>query len=182
MSRRGSQKGSPRGSQKSGGPGVLLAAASIAGVAPYGAQGLDWLAGMEPENGAEFGAALRGEGTLTEYLDGEAAACAPVSGADVAEALGGLVSPADQAALTGEFAGFIASAFRTAVSEGIAGWQDDDLAFARDWGFSVASRRRPSESPSGRETRTGWSRPRTASGWPRTSRARALTCSPARAT
>ena len=60
-----------------------------------------------------------------------------VSGADVAEALGGLVSPADKAALTGEFAGFIASAFRTAVSEGIAGWRDDDLAFARDWGFFV---------------------------------------------
>ena len=89
------------------------------------------------ENVVEFGAALRGEGALTEYLDGEAAGLRAVSGADVAEALGGLVSPAGKAALTGEFAGFIASAFRTAVSEGIAGWRDDDLAFARDWGFFV---------------------------------------------
>jgi hypothetical protein len=47
------------------------------------------------------------------------------------------VSPADKAALTGEFAGFIVSAFRTAVSEGIADWRDDDLAFAGDWGFFV---------------------------------------------
>jgi len=44
---------------------------------------------MGPENVAEFGAALRGEGALTEYLDGEAAGLRAVSGADVAEALGG---------------------------------------------------------------------------------------------
>src|SRR5438270_6413446 len=31
-------------------PGRCLAAASIAGVAPYGAEGLDWTAGMGPEN------------------------------------------------------------------------------------------------------------------------------------
>ena len=37
----------------------------------------------------------------------------------------------------------------------------------------VRSRRR--RSPSGRVTRTGWSRSRTASGWPRTSRAPAFT-------
>ena len=36
-------------------PGRCLAAASIAGVAPYAAKGLDWLAGMGPENVAEFG-------------------------------------------------------------------------------------------------------------------------------
>ena len=39
-------------------PGRCLAAASIAGVAPYLAPGLDWMAGMGPENVAEFGAAL----------------------------------------------------------------------------------------------------------------------------
>ena len=38
-------------------PGRCLAAASVAGVAPYQAEGLDWLAGMGPENIAEFGAA-----------------------------------------------------------------------------------------------------------------------------
>ena len=56
---------------------------------------------MGPENVAEFGAPCAGEGALTEYLDGEAAGLRAVSGADVAEALGGLVSPADKAALTG---------------------------------------------------------------------------------
>jgi hypothetical protein len=50
---------------------------------------------------------------------------------DVAAALGGLVSEVDQAALTGEFADYIASSFRRAVSTGIAGWRDDDMSVSQ---------------------------------------------------
>jgi pimeloyl-ACP methyl ester carboxylesterase len=118
-------------------PGRCLAAASIAGVAPYSAAGLDWMAGMGPENVAEFGAALAGEAELTAFLDREAATIGTVTGPDVAQAFGGLVIEADQAVLTGEFADHIATCLRTALSSGIAGWRDDDLAFIRDWGFSL---------------------------------------------
>jgi len=118
-------------------PGRCLAAASIAGVAPYRAKGLDWLAGMGPENVAEFGAALRGQAALTAFLEREAAAMSAVTGQTVAESLGGLVIEADKAVLTGEFAGYLAAALRAAMSSGIAGWRDDDLAFTRDWGFSL---------------------------------------------
>ena len=58
-------------------PGRCLAAASIAGVAPSSAPGLDFTAGMGPENVAEFGAAARGPDALTEFLDREAAAAYP---------------------------------------------------------------------------------------------------------
>jgi len=118
-------------------PGRCLAAASIAGVAPYPADGLDWLAGMAPENVAEFGAALRGEAALTEFLEREAAGLRTVTGEGVAKALGGLVIEADQAVLTGEFADYIAAALRAATSAGVAGWRDDDLAFTSDWGFAL---------------------------------------------
>jgi pimeloyl-ACP methyl ester carboxylesterase len=118
-------------------PGRCLAAASIAGVAPYRAPGLDWMAGMGPENVAEFGAALAGQAELTAFLDREAATMGTVTGDDVAQAFGGLVIEADQAVLTGEFAGHVAALLRTALSSGIAGWRDDDLAFTRDWGFSL---------------------------------------------
>jgi pimeloyl-ACP methyl ester carboxylesterase len=118
-------------------PGRCLAAASIAGVAPYRADGLDWLAGMGPENVAEFGAALRGEAALTEFLEREAAGLRTVTGEGVAKALGGLVIEADQAVLTGEFADYVAAGLRAATSAGVAGWRDDDLAFTRDWGFSL---------------------------------------------
>ena len=44
---------------------------------------------------------------------------------------------ADRAVLTGEFANHVAACLRTARSSGIAGWRDDDLAFVKDWGFSL---------------------------------------------
>jgi pimeloyl-ACP methyl ester carboxylesterase len=118
-------------------PGRCLAAASIAGVAPYLAPGLDWMAGMGPENVAEFGAARSGEAELTAFLDRAAATMSVVTGPDVAQAFGGLVIEADQAVLTGEYADHIAACLRAALSSGTAGWRDDDLAFVTDWGFSL---------------------------------------------
>jgi len=118
-------------------PGRCLAAASVAGVAPYGAEGLDWTAGMGPENVAEFGAAVRGQAELTEFLDREAAALASVTGAEVAVSLGGLISAADRAVLTGEYADHVAAGLRAALSAGIVGWREDDLAFVKDWGFTL---------------------------------------------
>ena len=117
-------------------PGRCLAAASVAGVAPYQAKGLDWLAGMGPENVDEFGAAAAGEAVLTQFLHGAAATLGTVTGADVAQALGGLVIAADQAVLIGEFADYVATALRASMNTGLAGWRDDDLAFVSDWGFS----------------------------------------------
>ena len=120
-----------------------LAAATIAGVAPYPAQGLDWLAGMAQENVAEFGAAMAGEQPLTAFLDAAADENAKVTAEQVAEVLGGLASEADRAALTGDFAEYMAQSTRSALSGGIAGWRDDDLAFVRDWGFSLDQVRVP---------------------------------------
>jgi pimeloyl-ACP methyl ester carboxylesterase len=118
-------------------PGRCLAAASIAGAAPHDAKGLDWTAGMGPENVAEFGAAARGSAALTEFLDRQTLGFAAVTGAGVAASLGGLIADADRAVLTGEFADHIAAGVRASVSTGIAGWRDDDLAFVADWGFSL---------------------------------------------
>src|SRR6266568_167816 len=124
-------------------PDRCAAAVSLAGVAPYAAAGLDWMAGMGPENVEEFNLALQGEAALTPWLEQQALGLGQVEGTAVAAALGGLVSDVDKAALTGEFAEFMAAVFRRAVSSGIAGWRDDDLAFTRDWGFDLARIERP---------------------------------------
>jgi pimeloyl-ACP methyl ester carboxylesterase len=120
-----------------------VAAATIAGVAPYGAAGLDWMAGMGQENIDEFGAALKGEEAISEFLETAAAGLRAITGSEVADALGSLVSDVDKSALTGEFAEMLAELFRRSVSTGIAGWRDDDLAFARPWSFDLKSIRVP---------------------------------------
>lgn len=116
-------------------PGRCVAAATVAGVAPFGAEGLDWRAGMGAENIEEFAAAEAGEGPLTAFLAGQVPVLAEVRGDRIAAALGDLVSEVDRRALTDEFAEYTAALFRASVSSGIAGWRDDDLAFVRDWGF-----------------------------------------------
>jgi len=76
-------------------PERCRAAAILAGVAPYAAEGLDWMAGMAAENVEEFGAAVEGAGALELYLERFAAELHGVTGDQVATALGGLVSEVD---------------------------------------------------------------------------------------
>jgi pimeloyl-ACP methyl ester carboxylesterase len=118
-------------------PGRCLATASVAGAAPYGAEGLDFMASMGPENVEEFGLAVRGADALTPYLLKEADALREVTGDQIRAAFGGLISGADAAVLTGQFADELAQGTRGAVRNGIAGWRDDDLAFVTDWGFPL---------------------------------------------
>ena len=114
------------------------AAASLAGVAPFDADGLDFLAGMGPENVEEFGAAARSRAELEAFLHRFADELANISGEEIGQGLGGLVDDVDRRALTGDFAESVARMIRRALSTGIAGWFDDDLAFVKPWGFDLA--------------------------------------------
>ncbi len=120
-------------------PDRVLSAATIGGVAPADAEGLDWTGGMGEENVAEFGAARAGEPELRAFLEAMAADLAEVSGEELHRELGGLVSEVDRRALTGDFADHMAATFRAAVSGGIWGWFDDDVAFVGDWGFDLGA-------------------------------------------
>jgi pimeloyl-ACP methyl ester carboxylesterase len=119
-------------------PGRCLATATLAGVAPYSADGLDWLAGMAQENIDEFGRAVAGEAVLAQYLNVAAPGLAEVTADELAEVFGDLVTAPDKAVLHGEFGAYLAESSRAAVSTGIAGWRDDNLAFVHEWGFDVA--------------------------------------------
>ena len=113
--------------------GVLV----IAGVAPYDAPGLDWMAGMGADNIAEFSAALGGEAELESFLQGVREQLIDITADEVAASLDTLLSDVDRAAVTGEYAEDLAARFREAVRMSVAGWLDDDLAFMRPWGFSL---------------------------------------------
>lgn len=119
-------------------PGRVSAAATLAGVAPWDAEGLAWLEGMAEENLEEFAAAVEGEDALLRFLEPIVAGRVDVPADSLAAGLGGLLTDVDRAAFTGELAEFLAETNRAAISAGPWGWLDDDLAFARDWGFELA--------------------------------------------
>lgn len=118
-------------------PGLVVSAATLAGVAPATAADLDWLDGMANENRNEFGAAADGPDVLEVFLRQAAVGLRQQDGTSLAEALGGLVTDVDRRALTGAFADYLARTMHLALATGIWGWHDDDLAFASDWGFSL---------------------------------------------
>jgi pimeloyl-ACP methyl ester carboxylesterase len=119
------------------------ACATLAGVGPYNASDLNFLAGMGPENHAEFGAAQSGEAELRAWLLQNGAAFAAVTAEELAGAFGGLVPQIDRDVLNDGFAGEMAAEMRRALSLGLDGWIDDDLAFVRHWGFDVETMRVP---------------------------------------
>jgi len=119
-------------------PGRCRAATALAGVAPFDADGLDWLAGMGPENVRDFRAAAAGRDVFRTMVDEQALELAGVTADDIVEALGGLVDEVDAAALTGEFAEAVSASFRHAVAQGSGGMLEDTLQIVRPWGFDVA--------------------------------------------
>jgi pimeloyl-ACP methyl ester carboxylesterase len=115
----------------------VAAVLCIAGVAPWRADGLDFLAGMGTQNIDEFGAAVQGEEPLRTYLEAAAPDLRDPSPADIVRELSTVLPPVDVAALTDEFGADTAAGFAEALRTGVDGWLDDDLAFTRDWGFGL---------------------------------------------
>ena len=53
------------------------------------------------------------------------------------------LSPTDSDALTGDLAAYFHGNMLHALGDGADGWIDDDLAFAKPWGFELAAIARP---------------------------------------
>ena len=126
-------------------PERVLVARCVVGVAPWGAAGLDWFDGMDPENVKEFGWALDGEQALVPELEREATGMLSRVAQDPATLLGDFeLSEADRAALSDSgVQQVIAEAVPETFRDGVWGWVDDDLAFTLPWGFELDEVRVP---------------------------------------
>ena len=131
-----------------GGPHALATAAvlgdrvagvcSIAGVAPYGVPGVDFLAGMGSENIVEFNKALEGEAVLRPYLDGEAAALGDADVAGMIATMQTVLPQVDVDVLTDEYGEDQLASMQEGLRVSVDGWLDDDIAFTQEWGFDLA--------------------------------------------
>ncbi|MEP6619028.1 MAG: alpha/beta hydrolase [bacterium] len=106
-------------------PHRVLAAATIASLAPRSAEGLDWFAGMAGSSRASLGAAAEGRSAKERY---EA----------TAEFDPTVFTPADHAALGGSWS-WLLDVVRPALAAGPAALIDDDLAYVAPWGFDLST-------------------------------------------
>jgi len=124
-------------------PDRVAAAAALAPVAPFDAEGLDFYAGMGEQNIEEFGAIFAGEDVLRALLDGVRSELITSSPDQFVAVLQTLLGPADLEVLRGAIAGYVLAAMQDGLAEDVDGWLDDDVAFVRPWGFDLASIRVP---------------------------------------
>jgi pimeloyl-ACP methyl ester carboxylesterase len=106
-------------------PERVLGAVSVAGLAPFGAEGLEWFAGMSDSGVASLRAAAEGRAAKERY---------EASGAEYDPQM---FTPEDHAALSDAWS-WVLDVVNPAVEAGPDGLIDDDLAYVAPWGFDPA--------------------------------------------
>ena len=106
-------------------PERVLGVVSVAGLAPFGAEGLDWFEGFGLGGAAELRAAVAGRAALVKHL----------AESDVEPDF----TPEDEADLAGEWSWFMDVFDAPALAGGTGGFVEDDLAGVGAWGFDPAA-------------------------------------------
>ena len=134
-------------------PDRCVAAAALAPVAPYDAEGLDFFAGMGEQNVEEFGVIFEGEERHREVLERDRAELLATTPDGLVAAWKTLLGPADVEVANGRLAAYILECMRVGIEDGLDGWLDDDVAFTRPWGFALESIRVPVQHWQGAQDR-----------------------------
>jgi pimeloyl-ACP methyl ester carboxylesterase len=121
----------------------LVAAATLAGVGPWNAEGLDWLAGMGEGNLEEFDLVLAGEEALRPAIERDRGEMLAATPEQLRDAMAPHLSPTDSEALTAGLAEYFHSNLAHGIGESADGWIDDNLAFVKPWGFELSAIARP---------------------------------------
>ena len=124
-------------------PERVAAAAALAPVAPFDAEGLDFYEGMGEQNVEEFSAVFESEGAHRANLERDREEILAATPEGLVEAWTTLLGPADRAVLTGHLAEFLLDSIREGIEQSLDGWFDDDVAFTLPWGFELGSIRVP---------------------------------------
>jgi pimeloyl-ACP methyl ester carboxylesterase len=134
-------------------PERVIAAAALASVAPYDADGLDFLDGMGEQNVEDFQVVFAGEHAHRAKMEQNREELLEAKPEQLAELWQTLLGPSDREVATGELAAFLLDHIRAGIGPGGDGWLDDDIAFVGPWGFDLASIRVPVQLWQGEQDR-----------------------------
>lgn len=118
-------------------PDLIAAAASLASLAPYPAEGLDWFAGMGQENVDDFKLMMKDTAAAWAKAEKDREGMLAVSAADLHTQFATLLTPTDAAVMTGQVAEYLSLCLKDGLVPGVEGWTEDGKAMAEPWGFSV---------------------------------------------
>jgi len=120
-------------------PDLVTAAAALASLAPYGAEGLDFFAGMGQDNVDDMRLALADEAASRAKAEKDREEMLNTPPEEMAKAMESLLTPTDAAVLSGELAGYLASSTQDGLAPGSEGWFEDGCMITKPWGFDLAS-------------------------------------------
>src|SRR5512133_2692676 len=105
--------------------------------APPDAENFDFFDGLAELNVKEFGAALEGREAIEAFLEPYVEGVREDVDAVIEQILTELPEVDRELASRPEFRAVMKQSFTEAVRQGSRGWADDDLAFAKPWGFDL---------------------------------------------
>jgi pimeloyl-ACP methyl ester carboxylesterase len=120
-------------------PGRCLAAAAVVSPAPIDADGIDYYAGMGAENVEEWKLAEQGRDVVEPWLVRAAADLKGRSVNTFASQYGDSFAAVDVAFLKTGFGATMEASLQKAISTGIEGWLEDDIALVTPWGFDLGA-------------------------------------------
>jgi len=119
-------------------PDLVVAAASLAGLAPVGAEGLDWFDGMGQSNVDDFKLLEADPAASRVKVEAEREEMLAASAADQAAIMASLLTPTDAAVLKDDLGEYLLYTTQEGLAPGAEGWWEDAVAHAGPWGFELS--------------------------------------------
>jgi pimeloyl-ACP methyl ester carboxylesterase len=120
-------------------PDRLTKVAVLVGIAPRGAEGLDWYDGMTESNVVEYAAAANGYAGVAAITEAAANAVRADPASLLRSLQANLPSPDQRVVTDRGIRSMLLDTYAEALRTSAYGWIDDALAFYSSWGFEPAA-------------------------------------------